>query len=505
MSEQAEAPQRVRFGVWLPTTRMTLGGLTVPGWAVLIGSLVVGAMISTRGLFLEGVILVGAALLFELVFVIRFGGDATGRTIADRVMTALSGVMRADRGETRFNSGLFSTLPADAITSLPGILANLREIDGTDGLGRPFTLLHNPRTKTLTAVLSCNADGTDMQTQQMIDRDVVAYGGWIASLSADEALAGATVVVESALRDKGPLIERIVSDIDPDAPEVARRHSLEAGEELPAKYSEVATWITLSWSIPSLAASVEDAVAEVASKLPYQVDALRNAGGGAVTIATSELLAEGLRVAYDPERSAEFASDALRGQHSGLRVTQAGPDYFDDEAKRICLHDGVASMTALVLAPPKLHITEDTMSALFRPSERFLRKRVAIFYRAVSPEKTVQMVERLGASASTAATAKARLTAHDKAMMAKAGKLESEVTEGASVTRFAIAVTATFEADERAYREALVKMKSLLSQSALSYRFCDYDSGPAFHTTLPLGVLPWLHESQVETMMKGMS
>lgn len=504
MSEQTQGPQRVKFGVWLPTSKMTFGGLTIPGWAVLIGALVFGTMISaTRGLFLEALLLVAAALVFELLFVIRVGVD--GRTIADRLLSNFSGARRAERGETRFNSGLFSTLPADALTSLPGLLANLKEIDGTDGLGRPFTLLHNPLTKTLTAVLSCSADGADMQTQRMIDRDVVAYGGWVASQSVDDALAGATIVVESALRDKGPLVERIVSDIDPDAPEVARRHSLEAGEALPAKYSEVATWATLTWSIPSLAASVEDAVAEVASKLPYQIDALRNAGGGSVMVATSELLAEGVRVAYDPERSAEFASDALRGQRSGLRLTEAGPDYFDDEAKRICLHDGVASMTALMLAPPKLHITEETMAALFRPSERFLRKRVAIFYRPVPPDKTVQMVERLSASTSTAATAKARITAADKARIAKAGKLESEVTDGAAVTRFAIAVTATFEADERAYREAQTKLKSLLSQSGLSYRFCDYDAGPAFHTTLPLGLLPWLHETKVETMMKGLT
>jgi hypothetical protein len=501
MTEQTK--QRVRFGVWLPTTRAALGGLTLPGWCVLMGGLIFMVMTFTRGWYGAGLVAIIVTLLFELIFVIRIGGDVTGRTLADRFASAASGASRTERGDSTFNSGLFSTLPADALTSLPGLLANTREIDGTDGFGRPFTLLHNPRTKTLTAVLSCNADGTDMQTQDAIDRDVAVYGGWIASLSADSALAGATVVVDSALRDKGPLVERIVSDLDPDAPEIARRHSFEAGEQLPSRYSEVSTWVTLTWLHPSLALSVEDAVAEVAAKLPYMVEALREAGGGAVTVATSNVLAEGVRVAYNPERSAEFASDALRGQSSGLRVTEAGPDYFDDGAKRICLHDGVASMTALVLAPPKLQITEDTMAGLFRPADRFLRKRVAIFYRPVSPARTVQLVERMDARANTTASAKARSTAVDRDRIKKAQKLEEEVVQGAAVTRFGMAVTVTFEPDERAYREALLKLKSLLETSSLSYRFCDYDAGPAFHTTLPLGILPWLHETQVEMAMKG--
>ena len=143
------------------------------------------------------------------------------------------------------------------------------------------------------------------------------------------------------------------------------------------------------------------------------------------------------------------------------------------------------------------------MAELFRPSERFLRKRVAIFYRPVSPSRTVQLVERMDARANTAATAKARSTAVDRDRIKKAKKLEEEVVEGAAVTRFGMAVTVSFEADERSYRDAQLKLKSLLDSSSLSYRFCDYDAGPAFHSTLPLGVLPWLHETQVEAAMKG--
>lgn len=162
-------------------------------------------------------------------------------------------------------------------------------------------------------------------------------------------------------------------------------------------------------------------------------------------------------------------------------------------------------MTALILAPPRLHITEDSLKGLFSPSERFLRKRVATFYRPVAPARTVQLAEQMGNTASTMASAKARQTERDRRTMRHAQKLESEVVSGAAMTRFAMAATVTFEPESRAYREATLKLKSLLESSSLTYRFCDFDTAPAFHATLPLGMLPWLYETQVETLIGAAS
>lgn len=505
MSNDLGVQQRVRFGNWMPVRRATLGGLTIPGWFVLLGGLVVMVLFMIRGAWAGALIVIAVVVLFEALFVMRFGGEATGDTIATRVSRAIAGLQRVNRGEARFNSGLFSNLPSDKLTGLPGVLGDLEEIDGTDGRGAPYTLLHSPSTGTLTAVFSCNPDGVELQTQSKTDTDVSWYALWIASLSADSAIAGATVIVDSALRSSEPLVQKIQADIDPAAPEIARRATFEAARLLPARYAELSTWVTVTWSISSLAASLEDAAAEVASKIPYHVDALRNAGGGAVAPATSELLADTLRVAYSPDRSTEIAGDELRGLRSGLRVTQAGPDYFDDSNQRVCVHDGAASMTALILAPPRLHITEDSLKGLFSPSERFLRKRVATFYRPVAPARTVQLAEQMGNTASTMASAKARQTERDRRTMRHAQKLESEVVSGAAMTRFAMAATVTFEPDSRAYREATLKLKSLLESSSLTYRFCDFDTAPAFHATLPLGMLPWLYETQVETLIGAAS
>lgn len=501
---ETRGPARVKFGNWIPVRSATLGGLTIPGWAVLLGSVVAFIFSAMGGRFLIGLAAVGLGLLFNLLFVIRFGGEY-GLTIANRLAIAVGATQRIGRGEARFNSGLFSNLPADALTSLPGALGAMEEIDVTDGRGVPVTLLHHPQVRTLTAVFACNPDGTDMQAQAKVDTDVAYYGAWIASLSNDTGVAGAAVIVDSALRSSEPLVEKIHHDIDPEAPAIARQHVAEAAAGLPARYAEISTWVSVSWHIPALAGNLEDAVAEVAAKIPYHEDQLREAGGGSVQPALSEMLATAVRIAYRPDRSSEIASDALRGHQNGLRVTQAGPELFDDSQRRVVLHDGVASMSVLVVAPPRLHITETTLSGLFQPSDRFLRKRVATYYRPLPPAKTIRLVERVDRNASMMATAKDRRTSRDDMAMQHAKKLENEVISGASMTQFSMAVTVTFEPDARAYREAELKLKSVLDSSSLQYRFCEHDGSAAFHATLPLGIVPWLYESQIETFLEAVS
>ncbi|UQB17901.1 hypothetical protein LIX22_002974 (plasmid) [Clavibacter nebraskensis] len=54
-----------------------------------------------------------------------------------------------------------------------------------------------------------------------------------------------------------------------------------------------------------------------------------------------------------------------------MKVTTAGPDEFDDDARRVCYHDGVASMTAMMTVPPQMHITEDFFNGLFQPNGKF--------------------------------------------------------------------------------------------------------------------------------------
>lgn len=496
---------RTKFGEWMQDRKLYIGPLTLVGWALFLSSIIVFMFMVTLESWQFGLVVVVAAVTVNLLFVVRWGSPLQARTIADRVTETVQGARRISRGDAKYATGLFSNLPADSQTALPGALASMEELHGTDGRGMPYTLLHYPHQKLLVAVYACAPDGNALQTQSTIDQEVSWYSFWVAQQSKDSSIAGAVVIADSSLRSSEPLIQRVDADIDPGAPEIARAAAMEAARRLPRRYAESTDWAVVAYSIDSLATSLEEAQAEVAAKMPYQVDALRDAGGGAVAPATSDMLAKAARIAYDPHRATEYASDELRGVQNRMTLSQAGPEYFHDDGRRVVLHDGVASMSALVMVPPQTEITEDTLNTLFAPAAQLLRKRVAVIYRPIPPERTPQMVEKMRKDRRMEATSRPDVTALDENSMSTAKRVAAQVTKGASLTRFGILVTVTFEADARSYREATLKLKALLDGTGLGWRFSEWDAGATWHVSMPFGILPWMFLTLPENISKGLS
>lgn len=473
--------------------------------------LVVGAIGMTgtliliiAGIFIAALLVVLLTAVVLAVFVIRWGEMDAGRTIAARVLDRMDHDRRRVRRESMYVTGLFSALPDEALTALPGALSDVDEIDGVDGAGQPYTLLHHKQAKTIAATFVCAPDGTALQPQDLIDSQVSRFGSWIASLSKDSAVVGGMVVVDSALSSSSPLVAKIRSEVSSSAPAVAQQALLEAASLMPGSVSMVDAYATVVWSQTKLDKDIESAAAEIAAKLPDHKEAIYAAGGGQADTATSEDLARMLSVAYRPQRAHEYGTDDLAGHPFHTKVTQAGPEFFDDSNKRVSYHDGVASMTVMMLVPPRMHITETTMETLFSPSDKFLRKRVAIYYRPLSGAQAVKRAQNLRRGAGfTATTSKGQTSTFDEHRVKLAKKTEGELVEGASMTRFMLMVTVTFEPTERAYRDATTRLKSLLDECNLAYRFVEHGSSAAFHSTLPLGVLPWLYRGSAALWMEG--
>ncbi len=506
MSNSEAAGKRIKFGNWLPTTKPTLGGVPWMGWGVLLGGILLLVGLLVFGHPLAGVACVLVAGVIVAVFQVRWGDRQAGRTIAARVGDRWGQSSRHSAGNTTYKTGLFTSLPDDAVTALPGALADMDEISGEDGMGEEYVLLHHRKkspTPTLAATMLCSPDGTKLQPQESIDSQVSAYGGWIAGLSKDSAIEGAVVVVDSTLASTEPLVEKIASEVASTAPRVAQEALMEAAYALPARYSSVEVFATVVWSQKELADSLEDAAAEVAAKLPDHRAKLAASGAGQPVVATSEDLARVVRVAYRPDREREFGSDDLAGNTFRMKVTQAGPDEFNDDDRRVCFHDGVASMTVMMTVPPQAHITETTLEELFAPQDRFLRKRVAIFYRPLTPAQAIKRATELRRNAGVSATAKAQPSMFDKHQEKLAEKAEGELVTGASMTRFAIMVTVTFEPTKRALRDATQKLKATLEGTGISYRFVETDTSAAFHATLPLGLLPWTYQTPAQAITEG--
>ena len=189
--------------------------------------------------------------------------------------------------------------------------------------------------------------------------------------------------------------------------------------------------------------------------------------------------------------------DSLTGMKMTRSWDQAGPEFFDDSQGRVVFHDGVASMTLMMTIPPESQITARSFDRLFGPNPKFLRKRAIIIYRPVDPGSAARTVNRLVRTADwNIGTRKGRPTSFDMKAKAVAEKTEQELSQGARLSMFSLMVTVTFEANEKAHREALNQVKSLMSQLLMPYRFVEHAGSAAFHTTLPFGVLPWKYSNK---------
>lgn len=499
-----ETTQGYKFGNWLSSQPARIAGLSIFGWGCLLVSVLLMVASFLLGRFAAGLWSLLLGLIVTVIFFVPFGSKDAGRTIVARLYDRIGSTNRTFAGGSQYRTGIFSNLPAGQLNALPGALSNVDEIDGIDGTGMPYTLLHHKSAKLLAATMSCVPDGTDMLPQETINNQVSTFGGWIAGLSRDDAIAGATITVDGSYSSKEPLVAKLESEQASWAPQVALDHFNEATMLLPDKFTQTSVHASVVWGVKNLGATVEDAVAEVASKLPTHRDLLYASGGGLPVTATSEELAKIVQIAYNPYRATEYGTEGLLGLENPMKLSEAGPQYFDDFPGRIALHDGVASITAQMTIPPRIHITDTTFKELFAPQEKFLRKRVTIFYRPLGTDQAISKAEQLRRNTNVTATSKAQQSSFDQHKVDLAKKTETDLVAGASMTCFALMVTVTFEPNQQAYREAKHKLQTLLGATNLGYRWVDHGASAAFHSTLPLGILPWAYQGVVDHVAEGL-
>lgn len=492
-----------KFGNWLQPASPGLYGLSLPAVIVSAAGLVLGLLLLMRGFYLAAVLFVLVAAMIVLLGMVKFGGTTVIAKVTDRLSLAF----RNASGSSFYVTGALSTLPPEDAERLPGALLDVDTISGTDGLGREYSLLHHKSVGQLAAVFGCSPDGAAMQEQSTVNSQVSKFGVWLSSLSVEEGLTGATVVVDSASESSAGTCAAIREDVVPGAPDFAKEVLDHAVGTLPARSAVLNVYATMVWDAETLGASEKDvssAVAEVASRLPAQSEMLSDAGAGAPEPLVEAELAHIAQLAYQPMRDQEMALDALNGRQAVKDWQHAGPGFFDDSQGRVVFHDGVASMTLMMTVPPGAHITSRSFDRIFGPNSKFLRKRVALFYRPVDPGSGAKVVDKLVKTADwKISTRKGRPTSWDRAAKAVAEKTEEELATGARLSLFSMMVTVTFSPDEKSYRDALNQVKSLMNQLIMPYRFVEHAGSAAFHTTLPFGVLPWRYSGSPLWLGKG--
>ena len=465
----------IRLGGWFP----------VRAGVILVATALVVLICFQTKEFILGLLIAVGVTIYVAVFEIPFGAEDI--TLMTRARRRFTHMQRVDSGETLFLGSTFTA--QNKGLALPGVLSTLKVRDEVDGLGNPVQLLHHTRADQLSVTIESAPAGISMNTQTKTTDLVTNYAAWLSSLSGENGLRGAQVVIDSVFESAAPLAESILSNLKPDAPEVAQQIARESAGMLPERVATVRAYTVLGYKISELADDTAGAAAEVLSMIPRHLKALSAAGAGVSQVMADADYADMMYVAYNPHRNAEVAQEIKDDIRAFRSFEGAGPAYFNSSHPRVVFHDGVASMTIMMTEPSKSKITDHSFEKLFSPNRNFLRKRVSLLYRPVPASAQHARVNNASRATTTEVSSKKRRTAFDKKKKAAAEAAMNQAAEGAVIQEWALMVTVTFEPNRAAQRTAENELKALMG--GLKWCFADFSADAAFHQTLPLGLFPW--------------
>lgn len=485
------ADERITYGNWLKPKSPGIGPLTLGGTVIgFIAMLTIMITISASKSIIAGLVEALIAAAFILVFTTRFDG----RTLAARIADRLRFAQRQRRGETLQVGGALAALPATERHPMPGYLADAKVLNARDGRNTEFAALHYPNRDLYAVSFRCQPDGVGMVDRDVIDAQVAQYGAWLAEMSDEDGLVGATVTVDTAPSSGAALRESVLSQRSPQAPGLASEVMDIAVERLPTVSAEMVVYVTLVWRGAETShgrKGAESVIVELARRLPAHIRSLAEAGAGEPVPMTEVDLAQAARSAYAPNLGEVIEQLREQGEQVDMSWLDAGPAFLDEEYDFL-MHDGYASFSYEMMEPPKSMVFDNHLDRLVRPHSAFLRKRVTLMYRPLDIDKGIDQADRAVKSADfDAGKQKGRVKGRQQIAIRQAEQTENELGNGAALVPFSMLSTVTFEATDDASRIAENALKSLMRSTKMRARSTTGTQVAAFHATLPFGLLPW--------------
>jgi hypothetical protein len=488
MSTTTAAVTHPTYGNWRRPRRAGLGRFGLVGTIGVFGGLVLTLLASLISLVAAAFVLVPFAVLL-LPLLIR---TQDGRNLYQLVMLRVGWLRRKSRGSLSYVSGPLSQRPGGRFRP-PGLLSRVSLAEGRDAYDRPFGVLHHRGRNLYSIVLGCEPDGGSLVDPDQADVWVAAWGEWLARLSHEPALRGASVVVETAPDPGTRLANEVLPRIRPDAPPAARAVMEEVVERYPDASSEMHTYITLTYGLPQgRKRDLEEVLTDLAIRIPGLLSGLVGAGGGSAVPLSAERIAEVVRVAYDPAVAGEVLNVRAQYGSSGLEWEDAGPAACV-ESVRAYQHDSGVSRTWLLSLAPRGTVRSNVLRGLLEAAPGSRRKRVALLYRPIDPATSARIVESDRRAAQFMATSgKGMVQARAASETRAAEQTAAEEAAGAGLVEFSLMVTMTVDSTEQ-LPDAAVIMRNLQAGARISMRPADRMQAAAFACTLPAGILPWEH------------
>ncbi|MFJ9319422.1 SCO6880 family protein [Streptomyces globisporus] len=474
------------YGNWRRPRRAGLGSLGLVGTVAVFIGLVLALLVSLVSLMAAFGVLVPIAVML-LPLLVR---TQDGRNLYQLASVRVSWHRRRAKGDHIYASGPLSRRPGGRFRP-PGMLSKVRMAEGRDAYGRPFGVLHHSDRNLYTVVLGCEPDGGSLVDPDQVDVWVASWGDWLARLSHEPQLKGATVVVETAPDPGTRLALEILPQLREDAPPVARAVMEQVVADYPAASSEMHTYIALTYGIPhGRKRGTDDIVADLALRIPGLLAGLVGAGGGSAAPLSAEQIAEVTRVAYDPAVAPDVLTARATAGGTGLEWEDAGPASCV-ETVGAYHHDSGVSRTWLLTLAPRGTVRSSVLRGMLEPVSGTRRKRVALLYRPIDPATSARIVEADRRAAQfTGTSGRGMVQARAASEMRAAEQTAAEEAAGAGLVEFSLMVTATVDSVAQ-LADASAMMRNLQASARVSMRPADRMQAAAFTCTLPLGILPW--------------
>ncbi|WP_020137183.1 SCO6880 family protein [Streptomyces sp. 351MFTsu5.1] len=481
-----EAVSHPTYGNWRRPRRAGLGPLGLVGTFVIFGGLVATLLASLISLYAAIIVFV-PVVLFLIPLAIR---TQDGRNVYQLFALRVGWWRRKAAGAHLYVSGPLSARPGGRFRP-PGLLNKVTASEGRDAYDRPFGILHHPQRDLYTIVLGCDPDGGSLIDPDQVDVWVALWGEWLARLSHEPGLKGATVIVETAPDPGTRLAHEVLPRIHPDAPAAARAVMEEVVDRYPSASSEMHTYVTLTYGNPAgQKRRKEDVMTELAIRIPGLLSGLVAAGGGAAYPLSAERIAEVVRVAYDPAVAADVLNARALEGGTGLEWDDAGPAAAV-ETVNAYQHDSGVSRTWMLTLAPRGTVRSSVLRGMLEAAPGTRRKRVALVYRAIDPATSARIVESDRRSAQFMATSgKGMVQARAASEVRAAEQTAAEEASGAGLVEFSLMLTVTVDTMEE-LADASVTVRNLTAASRVLMRPADRMQAAAFSCTLPAGILPW--------------
>ncbi|KAF4410147.1 MULTISPECIES: SCO6880 family protein [Streptomyces] len=483
----SEAAARPTYGNWRRPSRPGLGSLGLIGTVAVFAGLVLVLLASLASLTAAVVVLIPLTL-FVLPLVTR---TVDGRNLYQLLAVRIGWSRRKAKGSHVYVSGPLSGRPGGRFRP-PGMLAPVRMREGRDAYDRPFGVLHHPNRDFYTIVLSCEPDGGSLIDAEQVDIWVASWGDWLARLSHEPGLRGASVIVETAPDTGTRLAAEVLPRLSPDAPAAARAVMEEVVDRYPSASSEMHTYVTLTYGPVGTRRDPEEVVTDLSMRLPGLLSGLVAAGGGSAEPLSAQRIAEVVRVAYDPAVASDVLTARAENSDTGVDWGDAGPATAVEEATAYHHDSGVSRSWLLTLAP-RGTVRSGVLRGLLEPAQGTRRKRVALLYRPIDPATSARIVESDRRNAHfSASSGRGLVQARAGAEMRAAEQTAAEEASGAGLVEFSLMLTITVD-NEQQLDDAAATVRNLQASARVQMRPADRMQAAAFTCTLPAGLLPWEH------------